>query len=58
MLKSAIPRALKLNDDGHHFTLAQCALSHSLDFTIINQVFMVFRQKVTAEVINVTAYLW
>jgi len=54
MLKSAIPRALKLNDDGHHFTLAQCALSHSLDFTIINQVFMVFRQKVTAEVINVT----
>jgi len=38
MLKSAIPRALKLNDDGHHLTLAQCALSDSLDFAIINQV--------------------
>jgi hypothetical protein len=54
MLKRAVPRALKLNDDGHHLTLAQCALSDSLDFAIINQVSMVFRQKVTAEVINVT----
>jgi hypothetical protein len=45
---------LELNDDSHHLTLAQRALSDSLDFAIINQVFMVFRQKVTTEVINVT----